>query len=86
MDSANSAELTVLAMAMVDNSFAALTLGDAERATTLANDSLLNEHVKAVTVLGTQVNLDDISTGFATGTNEAILRDFGSGITGIAMN
>ncbi|PQA79922.1 hypothetical protein C5F52_27345, partial [Limnohabitans sp. TS-CS-82] len=65
MDSANSAELTVLAMAMVDNSFAALTLGDAERATTLANDSLLNEHVKAVTVLGTQVNLDDISTGTA---------------------
>jgi len=71
LSSAKAAQLTALASAMVNNSFAALSLGDSASALTLGNDSLLNEGVSAVTLLGTQVSLDDVVAGTANWTTDS---------------
>ena len=71
LSSAKAAQLTALASAMVNNSFAALSLGDSATALTLGNDSLLNEGVTTLTLLGTQVSLDDVVTGTANWTTNS---------------
>jgi len=77
---AKAAQLTALAAAMVDQSFATMTLGDAASALTLGNDSLLKEQVGAVTLMGTRVNLDDVVSGTANWTtNSATIKVLASG-------
>jgi hypothetical protein len=83
LSSAKAVQLTALASAMVNSSFAALSLGDTATALTLGNDSLLNEGVTTLTLLGTQVSLDDVVTGTANWTtNSASLKLQASG-TGV---
>ncbi|CAN1562795.1 hypothetical protein MCEMAEM4_02764 [Burkholderiaceae bacterium] len=60
------AELASLATAMVDGSFASLSLGDASHALSLGNGSLLAENADAVTLLGSQVRLADSAGGTVT--------------------
>jgi hypothetical protein len=60
------AELASLATAMVDGSFASLSLGDVGQALNLGNGSLLAENADAVTLLGSQVRLADSAGGTAT--------------------
>jgi hypothetical protein len=77
---AKAAQLTALATAMVDQSFATMTLGDTASALTLGNDSLLKEQVGAVTLMGTRVNLDDVVSGTANWTtNSATIKVLASG-------
>jgi hypothetical protein len=66
LGSGHEAELAALATAMVDNSFAALTLGNSSSALNLGQGSLLAEQADQVTLLGTQVSLSDSSGGTAT--------------------
>jgi len=60
------AELASLATAMVDGSFASLSLGDVNHALSLGNGSLLAENADAVTLIGSQVHLADSAGGTAT--------------------
>ena len=66
LGSGKEAELAALASAMVDNSFASLSLGDSSTALNLGQGGLLAEQADRVSLLGTQVSLSDSTGGTAT--------------------
>jgi hypothetical protein len=86
LGSGKEAELAALATAMVDNSFAALTLGDTGHALSLGDGSLLGEQADKVVLLGTQVSLSDGSGSSATWTLNSGALNVQAGTGNLSMN